>query len=244
MNKETLVLKKNGKLSQIKWVYDEEKGEGAYQEFDVSSNPISYIRDICHIEDGATLKDLFLLIRPQKELFQLVFENWLQEYVEYGLNNIGKIDDGYNPDDIEYLELYWDPHFDSKSLYGHTRPSFHGIGYELREDYYGYSSPAQGPQWSKGSRVNWGLMGSDLLSYINKPLRLNKELVIYNSDLDAEDWGHELARYSDPEYTLFNIIEGIFWEISYNGGIEDTLKFEQELKEIIKELKVDKPENT
>jgi hypothetical protein len=236
VSKEVLTLKKGGKLIQTRWVYDDLAKEGEYKDFDVTNKAISYIREACELEEGVTLKDLFLLLQPEVDLFQVIFQNWLKEYVEYGLNNPGKPAGTYDPEEIEYLELYWDLYFDSEALYGHSRPSFHGVGYELRENLYWKQDGSEElgePQWQQGERIPWGLMGSDLLSFINKPLKLNNKLTIYDDNLDGDPstYGKVLAEYSNPTYTLFNIIEGVFWEISFHGGISESKEFSEELKE-------------
>lgn len=236
MSKEVLILKKGGKLIQTKWVYDDLTEEGEYRDFDVTDKAMVYIREVCELEEGVTLKDLFILLKPDLAILQDIFQNWLKEYVEYGLNNPGKPAGTYDPDKMEYLELYWDLYFDSEALYGHTRPSFHGVGYELREDQYEQYGGSEEPKtltWSKGERINWGFMGSDLLNFINKPLKLNNKFTIYDDNLDGDPstYGKVLAEYSNPTYTLFNIIEGVFWELSFHGGPSESKKFAEEVRE-------------
>lgn len=242
MSREVLTLKKGGKLIQTKWVYDDLTEEGEYKDFDVTDKALGHIREACELEEGVTLKDLFLLIQPDLDVFQVIFQNWIKEYVTYGLNNPGQLAGTYDPEEIEYLELYWDLYFDSEALYGHSRPSFHGVGYELRENLYWKQDGSEElgePQWQQGERIPWGLMGSNLLSYINKPLKLNNKLTIYDDNLDGDPstYGKVLAEYPNPTYTLFNIIEGIFWEISFHGGPSESTQFSKELKQAVDKVR-------
>lgn len=233
---EGLKIKKGGKLVKTKWEYDESISEGKFVEYDISNNPIQHITEPCMLEDGVTLKDLFLVINNQKELFQLIIGNWVEEYVDYGLSNEGKPDKGYDPEDFEYLELYFSIYVELNETYGHTRPSFHGVGYELKEDYN------NGMYYRKGERIPWGLMGSDLLSFINKPLKLSDEMTVYNDDhQDMSKFGEVIDKFPNPTYTLLNIVEGVFWELSFLGGLKETEEFIAETKRISDSI-LDNPE--
>jgi hypothetical protein len=72
---EKLQIRKGGKLVDTRWIYDREKDQGEYQEFDVTDKAVRHLFDICYLAEDVTLKDLFLLLNTNLEQFDLIFGN-------------------------------------------------------------------------------------------------------------------------------------------------------------------------
>lgn len=234
MGAEGLRLCKNGRLIKTEWNPDKED----YESSDVTDQAIRLLFEACELADDVTLKDIFLLLNTELQIFDSIFGNWCEEIVTYGLQNKGKVHTGeYDPDAIEYLELYqtWGTEKfkgEPPSFYGNIFPQFHGIGFVLKED------DKQG--WpKKGERTPWSICLSDILDLVNLPVKLNTEIEIYEDDYTADPrQGYKsLLKITGVSYGLGQILFGILWELSFHGSPADSKKVSESLKEMVKEIK-------
>ena len=104
---EGLRITKGGKLIETRWVYDEGKSEGDYKKVDVSDQAIRLLYSYCDLEEGVTLKDVFLLLNSEIDVFDAVIGNWCKELVTEGLTKPAKPYDLTNEEAVEFLELKW-----------------------------------------------------------------------------------------------------------------------------------------
>lgn len=258
-------ITKEGRLIQTYWFYNDDKSipkkeRGKYLEKDVTDSAIRRLWDDCTLEDGVTLKSIFTLINSDLDLFDLVIGNWCKEIVTEGLTQpSGEYSGIYDPDGIEYLELYWTlvrsplwnetkEEFDSdiSELNGTDRPDFHGVGYELKEDKLAGWKNKDGNdaiEWSKGSRIPWGISFTASNEYINCPVKLAQKMII-TDDIMYEPKSRDILSTQSPVavferslYTLGNILYGIIWEFSFHGGPKERNKKSAELKESIAEIR-------
>lgn len=235
---ERIELRKGGKLIEIKWVYDKAKGEGEYQEFDITKQAIRHLFEVCELEEGVTLKDIFLLLNTELDIFDAVIGNWCKDIVTEGLTQPEKPYDlsTYDPDQIEYLELVYTPEYDLDGddkdvLYGIHRPDFGGVGVVLQ---------AENEHHKAGERIAWGVSFTPSNELINIPVKLSDKFSIYEGILkwDKTSTGDRvLASFSNPTYTLGGILEGIIWELSFHGGPGSRKIRKDELDEAVKSIK-------
>lgn len=230
---EQLIIKKDGKLFQTKWVYDEQKEEGSYQTFDVTENSFNYLYEYCELDKDVTLKDIFLLLNNELELYNLLLRNWTSEIVKEGLSDQEVSD---KESDVEYLELYYFGEYrrfekdEPYTLHGAKFPSFHGIGYELQEDRDG---------WKKGTRVPYSLSFQSANKLINLPVRLNKEFSVSKDDYVDNTHTDVFIKFDAMPYTLFDILYGIMWELSFYGPPAKRDEEGQKIKDIMDGYKKD-----
>jgi hypothetical protein len=224
-----LELHKGGKLVETYWVYDETKGDGDMCEKDVTENAIRLLFEPCDLAQDITLKDIFLLLNTELKIFDAVLGNWCEEFVKEGLSGEGKPYTGeYNPEEIEYLQLSKYMWIDSDLSYGLERPDFGGVGFELKEEWDG---------WSKGDRISYGISFSPTQDLINLPVKLDRTLIIYNENPASGRYHETIAEYENITFTLGDILNGIIWEISFNGGPEKKADFKQQLLNYVDEIK-------
>jgi hypothetical protein len=228
MSKE-LQIRKGGKLIQTYWHYDEALDKGEYKERDVTTTAVQRLFDDCSLEQGVTLKDIFLLLNTDLNVFDAVLGNWCKEIVTEGLNTVHL----KNEKEIDYLELYWHLAtnvFDNKaSLCGNAFPDLHGIGKPLTEEdiakdhWYGYKV---------GDIVNWSLSATQASEVINLEIKLGTRYPIY----DESDFAKDPVVFENPSFTLGHILYGIIWELSFHGGPSDKLDFKKELETAVEEI--------
>jgi len=237
---EGLQIRKGGKLIKTKWVYDKTKDEGSYVEKDITDKAISHLFDGCDLEEGVTLRDIFLIMNKELKLFDAVIRNWCEEIVTEGLTKPAKVVGQYDPDEIEYLELSKNIHYDGteKQCNGGLFPDFGGVGYELKEDKLHSWGEVE---WPKGSRIPWGISFSSANDLIDLPVKLDKKLRVFNDDHTAppKDYCQELASYEGVNYTLGDILYGIIWEMSFHGGPIEREKAGGELRKAVDECMKD-----
>lgn len=233
---EKLELQKGGKLLLTQWVYDKTTEKGYYEDQDVTEYAARFLFDICVLEKGIILKDIFLLINSDMETFKKVLGNWCEEFIKEGLFGPEKPYTGeYTPDDIEYLELVWNLSYDDKEpiFSGHHRPELYGVGFELKEDKLFKWGEVECP---KGTRQSYGVSLTSANELVNFPIKLNNKLTITDDNHEHENWMKPIGEYKNPVFTLGNILDGIFWEISFYGSPEKRKKILEELNERSREI--------
>lgn len=246
MDRECLQIRKNGKLVQTKWVYDEEKEQGSYQEFDITDQAISKLFEVCELAPDITLKDIFLLLNTELDIFDTIIGNWTKEIVTEGLTQPEK---PYVKDDeaIEYLELKlsleYDMNYDNGKniLNGPTRLDFGGVGFEREKDKFFDWVDADGSpviEFPKGYRTPWSVWATPANELINIPVKIDNKLTI-----TEEIWTDDGIKqgvthtFSNPLITLGNILYSILWELSFNGPPVKRDAFVKELKETVDNIK-------
>jgi len=228
-----LRFSKGGKLTYNEWVYDKEKGEGQYIPQDITNNllwlhkrglPVSLDADV-------TLNDVFEFIALEPEICDAVFENcYIKEYVNYwkkiDQSNVVR-DHQYDPDEIEFLQVYWGPdlftYAGKTEISGLSRASFHGQGFLLQEDKY-EDEEKKYKLYSKDTRINWGIDFSTLETILDLPVVLDPQFKITEEWVSCKD-PLKLATLLDcnRNFSFHEFIEAIMWELSFYGIEEDKI---------------------
>jgi hypothetical protein len=217
-----VMIKKGGYL--LESTYNEEKQ--AYEHTkDVTPYATRYLFDSCKLDDDITLRDIFLLINRDIEIYDAILQNHTKEFVEECLASPIKAAPVYGVENVEYLSIYKTLSKDADGLHGFQRPDLSGMGFVMEEDYFtsGYL------QTPKGERTRYAVSMSNCGDYSETPVKLLDTLVITNDDLDHEDWGKVIATYKNPEYTMGEIFNAIIWELSFYGPPEKRAAFKEEL---------------
>lgn len=261
---EGLRITREGRLIQTYWFYNDDetvpkRERGKYLERDVTDTAIRRLWDGCTLEDGVTLRSIFTLLNSEIDLFDLVIGNWCKEIITEGLTQPSAEYTGiYDPDGIEYLELYWylarcaqwnevKEAYDSDltELQGTKRAGFHGIGYELKEDKlhdWKNENGTHAVEWSKGERIPWSMSFTSANTYINYPVKLAQKMIIHDEiehKPKAKDnyFAQPVAVFERSGYTLGDILYGIIWELSFHGGPKERNEKSEELKESINKIR-------
>lgn len=225
-----LKLKPEGILTNTKWVYDEETEKGSYVETDISNQLISWLLEPVELDPDLRLRDLFALLARNDAALVVFRRDWANEYVaEYVrvLDQAAPYTGEYDPEGIEYLELYRTWEIEDGNLIGPNRLDFHGVGYELQEDV----KDGDYVTFQKGRRINWAIDFSPLADLLNLPLRLNPEIKVF------ENYKATGAEYKMPDALLADVIRGVLWELSFHGGPTEMAEASAELTRRTSEVK-------
>lgn len=230
--RESLVLQPGGKLIKTKWVYDDRKEKGEYLQIDESEFVAAYLYEIVEFDQNVTLRDVFALIDNSDFLRMLLSHHWIDEYlVQYreAFTSNGNFDEK-----LECLELYWSWHLNSETgEYSNVqRPSFHGVGFMQTADVLIHDHI----QYKAGERVNYSIVLTDIADMLDLPIRINKIGFLTEGNFDSKHYADQLDQGMICEMTLGQVLEGIFWELSFHGGPKDKDKVSERLKESIKDI--------
>lgn len=231
---ENLEIKKGGRLVKTEWVFDEEAEQGSYKEKDVTDFSFRHLFDLCSLEDGVTLKDVFLLVSREAGLYDLIIGNWLKDYMSEAFNEKEK--EPIQDQEIDFLELYWTPSLQKlegrESLQGSAFPCLHGLGPVLQNEQDGFKA---------GSRIPYSLSFMPLGTLLDLPLKIKKDTELWSEDFDSRKLkDKKILDIKEWPMTLGQIVYGIFWELSFYGSPKDRDQQGQKLKEIIKDLNINK----
>jgi hypothetical protein len=187
---------------------------------DITDELPCYLMEKCQLDDDITLKEVFLLIEKDIDIFKVIIGNWCKEIITEGLyNNSKPYSNEYDKDEIEYLELYRYYNIDEPESFGCIH--FHGMGYELQEEH---------DHFLKGERIPWSLSMTKSNDIINIPLRLNNNIKIYDDD-------YKVIRENCDETSLYGLIDILYcviWELSFHGAPKDRDDVKEELDRRVK----------
>lgn len=234
-NMEGLILKAGGTLHQVRWVYDEVKKVGEYVTTEVTNRAIAFLFEPIRFEGDIRLRDIFTLLQTDATFLSVFKRDWVAEYLtEMHKVEIKPYTGIYDPDGMEYLELYqfWYKDSQLNQISGVDRLDLHGIGYLLTDDV------KQGDyvMHKKGSRINWGITGSQLGDLLDLPLRFNETVTVCEESTNVDNYGAAIDTMVMQNPTLGQVIHGVLWELSFHGGPEETAEFNESLNSIKEEL--------
>jgi len=240
-----LKITEKGKLKEKYWSPKSKR----YLYKDVTKSAIKLLFEPCELDKACTLKSVFKLLESNLDQFNAVLGNWTKELVTEGLKT-KPAPYKVGPEEIEYLEVYYNPIQTRWKKYGDNfcgfnRPDFHGMGFERKKTkYFGWknSDGSKAVEAAKGSRTPYGVSFSAPNTLINIPLKLNNKFTIYEEDMNNKvtttnrGW-RELITLDNPEYTLGQILYSIVWELSWNGNPANRDKRMKEIKDIADSFK-------
>ena len=107
-----LTLTKDGRLIHNEWQPPVGDKEGFYVQIDKTQDPYSVLYKTVTIETGFTVKNLFDIVEHDYEIINVLCHNcFITDYINYykKLKNDGYIVPSYeyDPDGLEFMELYW-----------------------------------------------------------------------------------------------------------------------------------------
>lgn len=236
-----LILKPGPVLLWRKWEYDEVTEEGGYVDLDITTAAHEYLFESITIEKDVLLADIFRLLDASPILIAILrrdFSDELLAEARKGASSSWSHD--YAPDAIEFLELYqtWQLNTATRECDPVHRLDFHGVGHLLREDFdYG-----NGNIHPAGTRIHWSVSTTPLRELLLIPIRFNQVISIYENDLSAKKYGHELEKIQLMGINLGQVLHGILWELSWHGGPETQSQFVEELKAQVEDINNHRPD--
>jgi hypothetical protein len=230
-----LTLTTDGKLEYFHWVSDEVTGDDAYVPSDVTDSAAAYMMEPVRFGSEIYVRDIFSLLDRNPVLVGIFKRVYAAEYLdESKKGNAVPYTGEYDPEDIEYLELFcnWEKDSGTNEITGLHQLSLRGVGYELRDNFV-----SGGDSYVKGTRINWAVAFSPLGHIFNLPLRLNPEVTV----ADSRDITRTLHTFQLPSPTLAQVIHAVLWELSWAGNPQDTDEFVDMIHEAADDANMSEP---
>lgn len=187
--------------------------------------PLTYLLSPCAVSENLTLGDVFNFVEKHEILHDFIaFYSWCRPIDEFHAQ--AKLPNDENDEKIWHLEIYRRVSLYVKKNYFNFDPNLHGIG-ELsdaeKQHYINNSLPLP-------NHTNYGISCAKMNNLAHLPIHLN-----YDCDVYENDKQHKVIHHTQykMDYTLLDILDAIYWEISFFGGPEDNL--EKEIEENFKE---------
>lgn len=203
------------------------------EEVDISSKLLFHFHDACEFEDGLTLKDIFILVRPFVKTISSIFTHspdWMSEIIEEGLQPT------QDKSNLSCLELGWMASLSSYAKqdvpYLQVDTNFIGLG-PIPDDDKLYEN------WPD-KNINYAIDMTPVNQLINLPIKMNEYF-----DLRDEREGYNptaIIAKVKKEFTLFDVLFGIFWELSFFGSPTNRDKERKEIERRFEEIKSGKAE--
>lgn len=186
--------------------------------------------------ENTTFGQFFMLLEPEWHLYDKIYESALYGHPLKDFIDECKVVEG-NPKEIEHVEVYWCSEIDEHEEYPDEDsgqrpfgdyisvfPGFHGWGLWRDE-----SDPTL-----KG---NLGIEFSPLYNYQMVPLKLDKELKVYQWGKNPKTVPKEPILKCYKDFSVHDVISAILYEISFMGGPVSRDEKMQDLNDTVKEAK-------
>ena len=199
----SVILRPGPQLIERKWI------EGDWVEKDVTDRWVTYLfYPECTIE-GATLADCLRLLKSNMSFSIVVFNNWVEEFIEEGLNSTE------SDEDLISLELYVADELEDGKLQGLTFPSVHAPARGENFEYSIMFTPA-----SKLAHLPITIGGYSIWNTSQRP---------YGAYIEADTFNVSLGQ----------ILYALIWELSFCGPPkvrdEKTKKLDEAYEEMVNE---------
>jgi len=216
-------VSKGGKLLADKWVYDEEAEKGHFErDIDVSENAVYFLMRNCGIEEGIVFEDI-LLLTESLDLYPVLSPlftrgPWLKELVDEGLTP-----DLFNNSSIDELIIGW---------ICSIQDDYENEGQSVLETYvhtYGKIN---------NDNDTYGIDFTPLYELKNCKIVLAREVEISDeqrASFDKDNYPTVIAK-THKEFTLFEILHGLFWELSFHGSPKNRQEKLEEIQESIRQI--------
>lgn len=221
---------------------EEDDEKGGMEKIDLSDpDCLAHLRNMCEVEKGLTLRDFMSVVRGSKPLCDLISR---YSWASVDSWNAVLDDAPVAPSDcVEYLKVGV---FGEHGQYGHMKdlpPLFDGddTDYSDMEDDFSISVDFCGiGEYSEedkknfkvepGDKCNYGF-GEDIRDVLDKELRVDHHIIVYRLGEKHEELFR--ARYA---ISLMELLDAIYWEISFYGPPQNREEFFEELNDRKKEI--------
>lgn len=212
-----LTLKPGGILERNVWVPESK----SYVSSDISDQALFFLHRQVSIDD-ITLKDLFLLIDKNIDKLEPIFGDWIDVFTHNALHN--EPNPKNDPNSMDYLELSWALGVDDGEINIPEFPNFGGIGI-CKEKMDGFEI---------GETIQWGVGFSLVEDMGHLPLKLNNKVSFYvekNNKIVSQE------TYTVNDLTLFHLIKGVIWEMSFYGSPEMAKETMEKIQQSVDDIK-------
>lgn len=209
------------------------------------------LRCSCKIAEGTTLQDIFNTVDSYKLLKIIISQySWCRDIDAFHAQAKEIHEDYEEEDKIDYLEIYHHVETnqsDEKIKHpGGLRerirtvdfeccPCFHGIGPAPEKDVDEYGNPNPANRGNKTQQ--YSVSYSPMWKLANLPVKINENFDVYSKWVPGTKYKSEKIMSSSRDFSLLEVLDAIYWDISFMGGPEENAAFMEDMDEKISEIK-------
>lgn len=230
-----ITLKHGPRLVMAERRRDKSTKKVHHTEVDITSAAHTYLFEQVTIDEGVTLEDVFKLVELNPVLRAIQQRNFIEEMLAETVKGVAPdYSAAYDPEGIEYLELYavWRYNREAQEFEPVNQLSLSGIGYALKA--------GDVPEWvgevPPGYRISWGISCANLRNLLPLPIKIKRDIPVYEENIGSGNHGKLLYTTKLASVTLGQVIEGLFWELSFHGGPAQTQAMMVGLNKKLEEL--------
>jgi len=169
---------------------------------------LSHLREVCVIDEGTTLLDIMKVVEGDDALKMVISQySWCSKIDEFHIQAHEERVLKPPEDDMDCLEVYWHTSYHKQMLNIDTE--FHGIN-------------------SKGGTTTYSVSYSPIYELAHFPVVLNEDVSFYDKD--------KLLCSGKKHFTLLEVLDAIYWDISFMGGPEDNAEFLEEMNDRVESI--------
>ena len=190
------------------------------------SDIILALNSSCEVEEGATLRDVFLITRNWASYLSPILTNsteWLEQIIDEGLSETPFEEDAQK---LTSVRLSWKCSVCKSYDKNDSTPTldlgtdFIGVGpVPDSEDYQDYPE----------DHVTYAIEMTPTYKLVDLPFELDTKFDIRDERISFDPNIPPMASVS-REFTLYEVLFGVFWELSFFGGPESRDDQREELK--------------
>lgn len=226
----TITLTAHSQLHQNCWQPPQsDEAEGCYLAVDVTTQAEQFLFDELELGAGVTLKNVFELVMASPGLQSLLARHRAVEICKEGLASQAPHDSGIAAEDVEYVAVYrtLSKHSGNRTLSG-WRASFHGVGPVLQEDVIEHGNTI----YKAGARRLYSFSFTSPQVLRDLPLRLDADLAMCEEDFSIDKHWERTEHLVCEEFTLGDVLDAIFWELTFYGVGQERDQAAKELTEL------------
>jgi hypothetical protein len=220
-------ITKNGFLD-VSW-----NGETKEYEERERETYVPALRQRCVIDEGVTLKDLFAAVEKDEILKDFIsMYSWCSHIDEFLAQIKETPPEPDRSEKLFYLEIYWHAEaftYRKKDL----KPSF-----DAYVGFHAWGEPDEYAQKRGDDKTCYGVSYTPMYYLADLPIKLNEEIEITHTEQkNKRDFQDTVLFKGESCFSLLEVLDAIFDDISWHGGPAGNAAFVEEMKERVEEIK-------
>lgn len=208
-------------------IYFGEIPKGKYEDVTNKNGLLSNLRETVVFGKGLTFRVFFNHLLREKLGINVVFKSSLgyvklEDYIE----DINKPYKEVKEESLSTVQVAWRVDFDDKNEF------------DISCDFLGVGEGTSGNR-ENANETAYALDLSPLGRYADLPFKLNKTFIIEQYNLNKKSRVKKILK-TEKEFTLFEVIDAVLYEITWHGHPSERDKRFGELKEQVKQIEEDR----
>ena len=198
---------------------------------------LSHLRTYCEIDPDTTIWHIMDFVRKNEALTFFISQyTWTNSIDEFHaeLDKPAVIDEN---DKMDHLEIYWSADYHKSKKYTSFGMSagFHGVGLPLKAEDQEAANAENGYDLPVGFIERYSVSASPINQFAHLKLTLNTDVNVYRLKRYPKTDNIKILS-SECEFSLLDILDAIYFDISFHGPPSQRDEFIDEMRGRIEEI--------